>query len=250
MISIQRRIINAGSPVPDFFGIPTNAAKLHPVTYIDIHTHRAVSEPGTMAIRNMRSDFSRIPAQGCYSVGLHPWYLEVDQAEHLPVELLRAAGLRNVVAIGECGLDTRCDTPADLQRAVFIRQIELAQAVQKPLIIHCVRAFEEILTILRKRKVSVPVIFHGFRRSETLARKIIDDGHLLSFGVHLLMASVAEVFRKLPPDRVFLETDDAEISIAGIYAAAARIRGTDIEDIAAMIDLNVKHIFGPFTDLI
>ena len=219
------------------------------MTFIDIHTHRAVSEPGTMAIRNMRSDFSRIPAQGCYSVGLHPWYLEVDQAEHLPVELLRAAGLRNVVAIGECGLDTRCDTPADLQRAVFIRQIELAQAVQKPLIIHCVRAFEEILTILRKRKVSVPVMFHGFRRSEQLARKIIDDGHLLSFGVHLLTEPVAEVFRNLPPNRVFLETDDAEVPISHIYAAAANIWGTDIEGVAAGIEHQFQHIFGPVTDL-
>jgi TatD DNase family protein len=223
---------------------------LHPVTFIDIHTHRSVSEPGTMAIRNMRSDFSRIPSQGSYSVGLHPWYLEADQAEHLPVELLRAAGLRNVVAIGECGLDTRCDTPADLQRAVFIRQIELAQAVQKPLIIHSVRAFEEILTILRKRKVSVPVMFHGFRRSEALARKIIDDGHLLSFGVHLLMASVAEVFRNLPPNRVFLETDDSEVPISHIYAAAANIWGTDIEGVAAGIEHQFKLIFGPVTDLI
>lgn len=220
------------------------------MTFIDIHTHRPFSEPGTIAIRNMRSDFSRIPAQGCYSVGLHPWYLEVDQAEHLPIELLRAAGLRNVVAIGECGLDTRCDTPADLQRAVFIRQIELAQAVQKPLIIHCVRAFEEILTILRKRKVSVPVMFHGFRRSEALARKIIDDGHLLSFGVHLLMASVAEVFRNLPPNRVFLETDDSEVPISHIYAAAANIWGTDIEGVAAGIEHQFKLIFGPVTDLI
>ena len=202
-----------------------------------------------MAIRNMRSDFSRIPAQGCYSVGLHPWYLEVDQEEHLPIELLRAAGLRNVVAIGECGLDTRCDPPADLQRAVFIRQIDLAQAVQNPLIIHCVRAFEEILTILRKRKVSVPVMFHGFRRSEALARKIIDDGHLLSFGVHLLMASVAEVFRNLPPNRVFLETDDAEVPISHIYAAAANIWGTDIEGVAAGIEHQFQHIFGPVTDL-
>lgn len=138
----------------------------------------------------------------------------------------------------------------DLQRVIFIRQVELAQSVGKPLIIHCVRAFDDILSILKKLRVSIPVIFHGFNRSDILAARIIADGYYLSFGRHLLTSNVAEVFRKLPTDRVFLETDDADVPIEEIYAAAARIRGMHIDDIATRINLNVKHIFGPFTDLI
>jgi TatD DNase family protein len=221
---------------------------LHPVTFINIHTHKAVSEPGTIAIRNILTDFDRIPAEGWYSVGLHPWYLQADQAEAIPASLMQAAAARNVLAIGECGLDTRCDTPLDLQRKVFTRHIELAKSIAKPLIIHAVRAFDEVLSILKKLQVSVPVIFHGFNRSNILAERIIDEGYLLSFGRHLQKQPVAEVFRKLPADRVFLETDDAEIPIADIYAAAARIRGTDIESIAERINLNVKYIFGPVTE--
>jgi TatD DNase family protein len=94
----------------------------------------------------------------------------------------------------------------------------------------------------------VPVIFHGFCRSETIAQKIIDDGHMLSFGRHLHKHTVAEVFRKLPPDRVFLETDDAEIPISDIYAIAAEILGKDISTISVDIEHRFKQIFGPVTD--
>lgn len=223
---------------------------MHPVIFIDIHTHKTDSEPGSVAIRNILSDFDDLPVGGCYSVGLHPWYLKEDQADQLPKGLINAAKDRHVLAIGECGLDTRCAPPLDLQRRVFLRQIELAMSVDKPLIIHCVRAFDEVLAMLRRSQVSVPVIFHGFCRSETLALKIIDDGHLLSFGRHLYKRTVAEVFRKLPPDRVFLETDDAEIPISDIYAIASEILGKDISTISVDIEHRFKQIFRPVTDLI
>ena len=219
------------------------------MTLIDIHTHKPTSERGTMSIRNILSDFDDLPVGGWYSVGLHPWYLKAEQTT-LPASLINAAQTPEVLAIGECGLDTRCPTPVALQRIIFIRQIELAHSIGKPLIIHCVRAFDEILAILKKLQVSIPVIFHGFNRSDVLAARIISEGYLLSFGRHLHNEAVAEVFRKLPLDRVFLETDDADVTIKEIYAVAAGIRGMAVNDIATRIDLNVKQVFGTFIDLI
>jgi TatD DNase family protein len=224
--------------------------KSNPLTFIDIHTHKHNAEVGLISIQNLLADFDQIPEEGWYSIGLHPWHLQPDQAQALPDSLLRAAAARNVLAIGECGLDTVCDTPMALQRAVFILQIALANEIRKPLIIHCVRAFDEVLTILRKHRVSVPVIFHGFRKADRLAAKILDAGHYLSFGRHLLTPSVAEVFRKLPVDRVFLETDDTDIPIADIYEAAATIRGEDIPKMSNDICMLFKLIFGPVTDQI
>lgn len=220
------------------------------MTFIDIHTHKHNAEAGLISIQNRLADFDQIPEEGWYSIGLHPWHLQPDQALALPDSLLRAAAARNVLAIGECGMDTVCDTPMALQRSVFILQIALANEIRKPLIIHCVRAFDEVLTILRKHRVSVPVIFHGFRQADRLAAKILDAGHYLSFGRHLLMPSVAEVFRKLPADRVFLETDDADILIADIYEAAATIHGVDIPKLSNDICMLFKQIFGPVTDQI
>lgn len=220
------------------------------MTFIDIHTHKHNAEVGLISIQNLLADFDQIPEEGWYSVGLHPWYLQPDQAQALPDSFLHAAAARNVLAIGECGLDTVCDSPMELQRTVFVRQIALANEVRKPLIIHCVRAFDDVLTILRKHQVSVPVIFHGFRQADRLAAKILDAGHYLSFGRHLLTPSVAEVFRKLPADRVFLETDDADIPVADIYEAAATFRGVDIQKLSNDICILFKLIFGPVTDQI
>lgn len=216
----------------------------------DVHTHRHYEEEGVTAIRNLMSDFDKIPVEGWYSVGLHPWYLQPEQESVFPGSLIRAALVENVLAIGECGLDRRCSTPITLQRSLFIRQIELANTVGKPLIIHCVRAFDETLSILRKHRVCVPVIFHGFRQSELLAAQIIGEGHFLSFGRHLMMDSVAEVFRKLPLDRVFLETDDSDIPLADIYTAAAAIRGVESDSLSDEIGSQFKRIFRPVTDLI
>lgn len=219
-------------------------------TLYDIHTHHNAVGDGVISIQNLLSEFDHIPSKGWYSVGLHPWYLQIDQINALPESFVVAAGLSNVLAIGECGLDRVCETQMDLQRTVFLRQMILANEVGKPLIIHSVRAFDEILSMLRKHRVSVPVIFHGFRQSDQMAMKILHAGHFLSFGRHLMLPSVAEVFRKLPADRVFLETDDADVSLIDIYSAAASIRGVDIESLRADIGSLFKQVFRPVTDLI
>jgi TatD DNase family protein len=215
---------------------------------IDVHTHQPDPPEGVIAIRNLLDGFDRIPSEGRYSVGLHPWYLQPEYAIELPAQLITAAKAGNVLAIGECGLDTRCDTPADLQRRAFIAQVELAKQVNKPLIIHCVRAFDELLSILRKCQVSTPVIFHGFRQSVDLAGRILSKGYMLSFGRHLLNEQVAEVFRKLPADRVFLETDQAQICISEVYAAAAACLHTDVDQLAIDIESRFRHIFGSIVE--
>lgn len=212
---------------------------------IDIHTHHPASEAATFALLNVLSGFDQVPAQGWYSVGLHPWHLLSGDGETVPATLLEAAHLPNVLAIGECGLDTRCVTPMDLQRRCFVQQIGLARDVGKPLIIHCVRAFEEVLLILRKQQVSVPVIFHGFRQGEAVAQRILGEGHRISFGRHLMNQKVAAVFRALPAERVFLETDDGDVPISSVYAAAAACRGMDIGMLADQIRSNLISDFGP-----
>jgi TatD DNase family protein len=218
------------------------------VPLIDVHTHQTDPPEGVIAIQNLLDGFDRIPPEGRYSVGLHPWHLRPEYATELPEPLITAAYAGNVLAIGECGLDTRCHTPADLQRRVFVSQVELAKQVKKPLIIHCVRAFDELLSILRKCQVSTPVIFHGFRQSGDLAGRILSEGYMLSFGRHLLNEQVAEVFRKLPADRVFLETDQAQIRISEVYAAAAACIHTDIDQLAIDIERRFRHIFGSIVE--
>ncbi|MFM2206139.1 MAG: hypothetical protein RL213_114 [Bacteroidota bacterium] len=211
---------------------------------IDIHTHNSGNSHGSPAILNVLRDFNSIPATGYFSAGLHPWYIDEKTTPSEFKELETAAEHPHVLAIGECGLDKACGTDMELQQEWFLRQIRLADRVHKPLIIHCVRAFEEILKILHDHPFGAPAVFHGFRKSGELADRILSAGHFLSFGHHLQDERTAEVFSKIPMERVFLETDDSDMDITDIYRLAAKIRCMQLTDLADRIARNAFTVFG------
>lgn len=213
--------------------------------FTDIHTHKTADPYCKRALVNLSSGFDRVPLVGNYSLGLHPWFLDLQTADR-EWQLLRAAiEKENALAIGECGLDKVCKTNEELQQKYFIKQIELANMVGKPLIIHCVRAFDEVLLLLKKMKVSVPVVFHGFNKNQELADRILRDGYYLSFGKHLTVSSIVQdAFRNTPSDKVLLETDNADLSIELIYQKAAELKQIPSEELAEQTHQNVIRVFG------
>lgn len=196
-----------------------------------------------MAVLNLYKGFETARTSVACSVGLHPWYLQSHVSDFM--ELQKAASLPNVLAIGECGLDKVCNTDWNLQLSVFVQHIVLANELQKPLILHCVRAYDEVLQLLENKKVSVPVIFHGFNKKQTIADKIIARGYYLSFGASLLQSKVqvADAFRSIPLERYFLETDDSGKTITEIYQSAAEIRNTSADTIILQVQQNFKNVF-------
>jgi TatD DNase family protein len=209
-------------------------------TWFDAHTHHSgLAREGVYAQYNVRQDFGAVH-QAC-SMGLHPWYLQDNDITAL--EPYAASPL--VKAIGECGLDKITATPWNLQLAVFRAQVQLAMSLQKPLIIHCVRAFNEVLQVLKEEQVNVPVIFHGFNRKRELAEQLFDAGYYLSFGAALLQpdSNAAAVWSAAPAEQVFLETDDAPQDIETIYTAAAGIRKTSINTIILQLQKNATTVF-------
>ena len=212
--------------------------------FINMHTHHPLlsKHEDVFELVDLYDQFETASAENCYSMGLHPWYLQdfENQLEILAYHSRNA----NVLAIGECGLDKVCTTDWARQELAFQSQIELAHKLNKPLIIHCVRAYSEVLAMLQK--VRVPVIFHGFNKKTALAKEITDKGYYLSFGATLLKDNVTvhEAFAQIPPDRFFLETDDAEAGISEVYHAAAHIRKTEEEVIILQLQQNFKKVFG------
>lgn len=209
--------------------------------YIDIHTHDTRPSAQALRIVNVYEHFDTIPETGWFSAGLHPWHLQ----EPIDLSPLRTVAIQpNVLAIGECGLDKVCTTDWDLQLSAFTQQIDLANNIGMPLIIHCVRAWEEVITTLKHHKVSVPVIFHGFNKSN-IASRLIDYGYYLSFGKALLSpgSPATAAITSVPADRYFLETDDAHLSITDIYAAAATLRQTEQDDVILQLRQNFKTVF-------
>lgn len=211
--------------------------------YINIHSHRK-AQINEWNVENRYENFEQIGAGGRFSAGLHPWYIKGPHWEKQLNSLQKISISPDVVAIGECGLDKLCNTDLSLQEKAFVTQINLARQVQKPLIIHCVRAWDEVLSLLKKEKNMMPVVFHGFNKSAGLAQKIISNGYYLSFGKALQHRQVQQAVASIPVDKILLETDDADITIESVYELAAQALSIDINSLSLQIQKNAVAFFG------
>jgi TatD DNase family protein len=212
--------------------------------YYNIHTHSRIAGDDSLAIVNAYDHFETMHEVPACSMGLHPWYL--DNAQEQMMVLDTYARSANVLAIGECGLDRVQGASWDQQLSFFEQQIILAMSLQKPLIIHCVRAHDEVLRLLADHKVNVPVVFHGFNGRDSIAQRILNAGCYLSLGAALLRptAPAAILLSHLSANQFFLETDDATVSIKDLYRIAAQIRKTEEEAIILQLQQNFKNVFG------
>ncbi|MGZ4089342.1 MAG: TatD family hydrolase [Bacteroidia bacterium] len=192
---------------------------------------------------NLNLDSSDKP--NYYSYGLHPWYIEEFAYEEQLRKLEIKADEKRCIAIGECGLDKLSKVDFELQEKVFIEQIRIANYYRKPMIIHCVKAFNELVNCLNLNNNEVPVIIHGFNNNENIARVLLTHGCYFSFGKALLgyESNAAKALKNIGRKNFFLETDDADISIKYIYRRASEILGIDEEILKQQIESNFEAIF-------
>jgi TatD DNase family protein len=179
------------------------------------------------------------PNQIC-SVGLHPWHINEGYKQELET-IARFAPSPQVVAIGEAGLDKLTETPFPLQQAVFTQQAAIAEKEQKPLIIHCVKAYPEIIRLKKELNPQSTWIIHGFRGKTSIAQELIQHDFCLSFGkgLHYLEHTI----RSIPLENVFLETDDSLTEIKQVYETFAKIRAVSLEILKNQINKNFEEIF-------
>lgn len=180
-------------------GQPARPVARRPLrSFANIHAHGAeLSADTVLSI----SPGDAMAPEGYYSIGIHPWDTPATADALRQLEEAVKTDPR-VVAIGEAGLDKLRGAPLDEQERVFEAQIELAERLGLPLIIHCVRALDRLLR-LRKRHPSGQWILHGFRGGEATARQLLDAGIDLSFGARYNEAAYAAT----PPSRRYHETD-------------------------------------------
>lgn len=132
----------------------------------------------------------------------------------------------------------------DLQIKVFELQIALAEKYQKPLVLHLVAAYQELIEIKNRWQVSVPIILHGFSKNEQVAQQLIENGCYLSFGKYLLRnPELKSVFQSVPNDKFFLETDTLEESLEEVYQLASVYKNCSVTEIQAMTTLNYNKVF-------
>lgn len=198
----------------------------------DSHTHS--HRPDAIVSRSPESQ----PHEGfLYSVGIHPW--DADSS-NLPL-LEEEAALPSTIAIGESGIDLLRGPEVEQQEKLFIKHIELSERLKKPLIVHCVRAFDRLLSLRRKLHPKQPWIIHGFNRKPQLAAELVKAGCYISFGPVFNPASA----RAVPSDRLLIETDDSpECDINTVATAVAEARGESAQEILNLSSTNLKNIFG------
>ena len=200
--------------------------------YFDLHHHHKNIQNG---IYNVEI-FGEVPDLQ-FSAGIHPKDI-LENNDDAFTWLQEISKNKNCFAIGECGLDGLIDVNNELQEEVFRRQIKLANELQKPIIIHCVKKHYELIPF--KKLAKFPMIVHGFNKKKEVADALLKEEFLLSFGKAVLHnVSLQEILKNIAPEKYFLETDDADINIEILYKKCADIRGENVETIADQINKNL-----------
>jgi TatD DNase family protein len=211
-------------------------------TFINIHTHQRIYD-AQVELVNLEMNAPDKPDH--YSYGLHPWHINSESCGNELSLLLLKAQEKRCIAIGECGLDKLSSVDFALQQEVFIQQVKIANALGKPLIIHCVKAFNELFNCLNLNDNKVPVIIHGYNNNENIARVLVNEGCYFSFGKALLgyESNAAKALKNVGRRNFFLETDDADISIKYIYKKASELLGIDEEIVKEQVKNNFLQVF-------
>ncbi len=213
--------------------------------YIDIHTHNKGSDENISILNLFPERVPDIEENGLYSIGLHPWYINESRVE-TDLHIIDTAAINdNILAVGETGLDKFAKAPRNLQKYIFGKQVKISEKYRKPLIIHCVGMFNELIRIKKEHSAASVWIIHGFNSNLQIARELIKNGFYLSFGQALLnnRSNAAGILPKIPLDRIFFETDDSGIDIEKIYNIAAFVLGMRVEDLCKETENSFNKIF-------
>lgn len=235
--AIMNYLLMEESPLHPFVDVPgDNSEYLAVIRYEMIY--KDPKEESVLDVM-MVGNSMKMSDSSYFSVGIHPWELSETNADEQWRLLKRLVRREQVIALGEAGLDKLAMASMELQMKFFKKQVELSERHRLPMVIHCVKAMEELLEIRRQMRPFQPWIWHGFRGKPAMAMQLIRQGFYLSFGELYNDESMMIV----PADRLFLETDNAEVGIGVLLGRAAKIRGVSPSWLRAEIQQNIQKVF-------
>ena len=202
----------------------------------DLHTHHHPAEPGSAIVQLSLIDFIPLPGH-YYSVGLHPWYI----ADDWRVQMAKLAVLAlhpQVVMIGEAGMDKKNGSaPLEVQMEVFRLHVALSEMLYKPLIVHCVKAMDELLAIRKEMRTTQPWVLHGFRGGVEQWHQLSRAGVLVSLGRYY----DADLVKQLPLSQLLLESDDS-YTIDAVYGQVASDVNVNISELRTHVCCHIRHL--------
>lgn len=213
------------------------------MTFYDIHTHNldhsdkyAITTIKNTTPNTFNTDFTE-GSRIYFSCGIHPWHS--DSWKEQLEQLKQISCYNQILAIGEAGLDKIRGWDMTTQIEVFKSQIQLSEEIQKPIIIHCVKSWDILLSIHSEVKPTQPWIIHGFRGKPTLAKQLTQKGIYVSIGEKYNEQTIKEI----PINMLFCETDESSFSICEIYTNVSHTLGITVSDLAYHIQNNFNTLF-------
>ncbi len=203
---------------------------------LDIHTHILPAVPES-ALYSLQ--YGQEPPSGCFcSAGLHPWFL--DENVTTGFGWLESVALNpSVLAIGEAGIDLLRGPSVEFQERVFTAQVELAERLRKPLIVHMVRSADRILRLRKYLLPDMPWLIHGFRGGAALASQLLDSGAQISFGGSYNIEAV----RVVGLENLLIETD-GQCNIYDVISTVAQSLEVSYDDVREAAIHNVSRFLG------
>ena len=214
--------------------------------YVNIHTHNLLPEGDVISVVNIfpwEEDVPEATDKMVFSMGLHPWFIEETDVEESLAKIERFLAERKLFGVGEAGLDAVNGPERDVQIDVFKRQVDLSERYGRPLIIHCVKEYNEMLALRRSTGAKQTWILHGFGSSPQMMEQLTGAGIFLSFGAGLLKSQkLQQVCSEVPDEMLFFENDVSETDIKEIYKKAAELREQSTEILKDIVFDNFKRI--------
>jgi len=187
-----------------------------------------------------------------HTKAIHPWDLSPsfdresfeNQWEKLKAET------EGIVAIGECGLDRVHEGIADITDQIYVleKHFKLASELKLPLILHIVRAYSDLLYMLKKNHFNQPIMLHAFGGNDHEMHELLKYPVWFSYGKRLF--NTDKMLKVTPIDKLLLETgDQGDYSIELIYKKAAESLGMSVTDLETQIEKNFLAFFGKKDDI-
>ena len=176
-----------------------------------------------------------------FSFGIHPWNSELIEDNFLIFE--QEVLKKNCLAIGEIGLDRLKGPEISIQIDVFWKQIEISERLQLPVIIHCVKAWNELYLIYKEIQPKQTWVFHGFNKVGIL-QDVLKTEMMISIGASIFNnIQLQESINSIPNNKLLLETDDENIDIIEIYQKVSEIKKISLQQLEDIVEENFKRTF-------
>ncbi len=215
------------------------------IPFIDIHTHNSVNSEEIISVLSLflqDIDFKN-EINSPFSAAIHPWHAAEFSTEQVIVMLENLTKQAGLIAVGETGLDRICTADYQLQKLLFELHLEFAEHHHKPVIIHAVKSWNDLIMYFKRAKV--PFILHGYSAGIELTKQLVDLGCYFSVGKSALKITprLRESLQFIPLTSLFLETDDSLSNIAEIYHEVSKIVEILPDQLKIQINKNYRQLF-------